>query len=164
MWAEACQVASASDLAAHVLGRHTVSRFVDFFSGHFEKGSEKNESCIFKLSLIWSYLVWVLAVGHSGPDFLTGTEWAQFQLIFSMLSIRKNNCQSHIVYWYSGCFVMCECLIWYLKLFVHVKHMGKLIHASLGLALHVHSRREKKPIPVQDLSAVQDVLDYKRIS
>lgn len=46
-WAEACQVASASDLAAHVLGRHTVSRFVDFFFaqesvvGHFEKGSEK---------------------------------------------------------------------------------------------------------------------------
>lgn len=51
MWAEACQVASASDLAAHVLGGQTVSRFVDFFSGHFEKGSEKNcekhRSCVF---------------------------------------------------------------------------------------------------------------------
>lgn len=40
-------MASASDLAAHVLGRHTVSRFVDFFFaqesvvGHFENGSEK---------------------------------------------------------------------------------------------------------------------------
>lgn len=40
-------MASASDLAAHVLCRHTVSRFVDFFFaqesvvGHFENGSEK---------------------------------------------------------------------------------------------------------------------------